>query len=114
VHPALLNRLHALTANLPQSAPVGNQNEPLGCFVDSPEDLILPGQDLWEDVIDPTFNRVIGFGKSTPKIAALIRCGEYGMDGFCNWTTACVECLGIPLSVLKMRLDRVMQAMVYL
>src|SRR5882762_2790937 len=93
-------------ANLPQSVPVGNQNEPLGCFADSPEDLILPGQDPWEDVI--------GFGKSTPEIAALIRCGEYGMDGFCNWTTACIERLGIPLSILKMRLDRVMQAMVYL
>jgi hypothetical protein len=43
-------------------------------------DFVLPGQDAWEDIIDPTFNHVIGFGMSTPEIAALIRRGEYEMD----------------------------------
>ena len=105
---------HTLTANLPQSIPVGNQNELLGCFAARPEDLILPGQDAWEDVINPTFDCVIGFGKSVPEIAAFIRHGEYGMDGFCNWTMACIEHLNVPTSVLKIRLDRVMQAMVHL
>jgi hypothetical protein len=37
------------------------------CFADNPEDLVLPGQDTWEDVIDLVFNCVIGYGKSTPK-----------------------------------------------
>ena len=109
-----LSRLYSLTANLPQSIPIGNQNEPLGCFAVNPQDLILPGQDAWEDVIDPTFNRVIGFGKSTPEIAALIRRGEYGMDGFCNWTKLCIENLEISSLLLETRLDRVMQAMVHL
>ena len=102
---ALLSRLYALTANLPQSIPIGSQNEPFGCFAVNPQDLILPGQDAWEDVIDPTFNRVIGFGKSTPEIAALIRRGEYGMDGFFNWTMLCIEHLGILTSLLETRLD---------
>jgi hypothetical protein len=77
----------------------------LGCFAVRPEDLILPGQDAWEDVINPTFNHMIGFGKSVPEIAAFISCGEYGMDGFCNWTTACIECLNVLTLVLEIRLD---------
>jgi hypothetical protein len=110
--PTLLSRLNALVASLPVSIPIGKRDEPLACFATNPQDLVLPSQDAWEDVIDPTFNCVVGFGKSTPEIAALIQCGKYGMDGFCKWTTACIKQLGIPLSVLEMRLERVMQAMV--
>jgi hypothetical protein len=112
--PTLLSQLRTLTASLPVSIPIGKRDEAFGCFAINPEDLVLPGQDAWEDVIDPTFNRVIGFGKSTPEIAALIRRGEYGMDGFCKWTTACIEQLGIPSSVLEMRLEWVMHAMVHM
>ena len=110
----LLRRLRALAASLPPSVPVGDQDEPFACFAAKPEALILPGQDAWEDIIDPTYNRVVGFGKSVPEIAALIRRGNYGMDGFCNWTTACIERMGIASSLLEARLDRVMQAMIHL
>jgi hypothetical protein len=82
--PSLLAQLHTLTANLPLSVPIGNRDEPLGCFSVNPEDLVLTGQDAWEEVVDPTFNQVIGYGKSTLEIAAFIRRGEYGMDGFCK------------------------------
>jgi hypothetical protein len=111
--PTLLTRLHTLAVNLPLSIPIGSQDEPLGCFAVNPKDLILADQDAWEDVIDPMFNQVIGFGKSTLEIAAFIRRGEYGMDGFCKWTAVCVEQLGIPLSLLEMRLERVIQAMIH-
>lgn len=52
----LLSRLQVLTANLPLSVPIGSLDEPLACFAVNPRDLIQPGQDAWEDVIDPTFN----------------------------------------------------------
>ena len=41
-HTALLSQLYALTANLPQSIPIGSQNEPFGCFAVNSQDLILP------------------------------------------------------------------------
>ena len=52
----LLLKLQVLTANLPLSVPIGCLDEPLACFAVNPRDLIQPGQDAWEDVIDPTFN----------------------------------------------------------
>lgn len=110
----LLSRLRALTVNLPLSVPIGYQGEPLACFAVNPELLVQPGQDAWEDVVDPTFNQVIGFGRTTIEIAGFIRRGQYGMDGFCNWTAACLESLKISPSLLEMRLDRVMQAMIHL
>ena len=110
----MLSRLRALIANLPLSVPVGQLDEPLACFAVNPKDLILPGQDAWEDVIDPTFNQVIGFGKTTIDIAKVIRRGEYGMDGFYNWTASCLEHLNIAPSLLEIRLDRIMQAMIHL
>jgi hypothetical protein len=102
----LLSCLHLLTANPPQSVPIGNQDEPFACFAENPGDLVFLGQDAWEDVI--------GYGKSTPKIAVLIRCGPYRMDAFCNCTTACIEHLNISVTLLEMRLDCVIQAMIHL
>jgi hypothetical protein len=99
---------------LPLSVPIGRQDEPLACFAVNPENLVQAGQDAWEDVIDPTFNQVIGFGRTTVEIAGFIRRGEYGMDGFCNWTEKCLECLHIAPSLLEMRLERVAQAMIHL
>ena len=52
VHGSLLSRLRILTANLPISVPIGRQDEPLGCFAVNPKDLLQPGQDAWEDVIE--------------------------------------------------------------
>jgi hypothetical protein len=110
----LLSRLRVLTKNLPLSVPIGRPDEPLACFAVNPKDLIQPGQDAWEDIIDPTFNRVVGFGMTIIDIAQVIRRGEYGMDGFCNWTSSCLEHLNIAPSLLEIRLDRVMQAMMHL
>jgi len=108
----LISRLHNLTANLPASVPLGGENEPLSCFATSPVNSILPGEDAWESVINPTLDRVIGFGRSTPEIALFIRCGPLGMDGFCNWITACIEDLGVSADILEGRLEHVMQAMI--
>ena len=36
------------------------------------------------------------------------------MVGFCNWTASCLKHLNITLSLLKIRLDCVMQAMMHL
>jgi hypothetical protein len=103
-----------LTTNLPILIPVGKQDEPLGCFAVNLQDLILPDQDAWKDIIDPTFNCVIGFGKSTPEITVLIRRRTYRMDRFCDWTTVCIENLGTLSPLLEMRLECVMQAMMNL
>jgi hypothetical protein len=112
-HPTrMLARLRALTVSLPSSVPVGTSAEPLGCFASDPQLLLLPGQDTWEDVIDPTYNRVLGFGKTTVEISGIIRRGKFGMDGVCNWTQSCIKKLDIAPALLEMRLDRLMQAII--
>jgi hypothetical protein len=73
--------------------------EPLACFATHPQSLLLPGQDIWEDVIDPTYNHVLGFGRTTAEISGIIRQGKFGMDGVCSWTESCIEELGITLTV---------------
>jgi hypothetical protein len=61
----LLTRLRALTLSLPVSVPTGTPTEPLALFSNNPKDLVLPGEDAREDVVDPAFNWVIGFGTTT-------------------------------------------------
>lgn len=40
--------------------------------------LVLADQDVWEDVVNPTLDHVLGFGRSTDSLHALIRRGKYG------------------------------------
>lgn len=110
----LLTRLCTYTKTLPLSVPLSTPLDLFANFSNNPEDLIEPGSDAWEDVIDPTFNRVIGFRLTTAQLASLIRRGHYGMDGFCEWTAMCINVLHISLALLEMRVERVINAMINL
>jgi hypothetical protein len=110
----LLMRLRTYTQNLPLSIPLGTPSDPFANFSSNPEDLIKPGSDAWEHVIDPAFNRVIGFGLTTAQLADLIKWGHYGMDGFCEWTATCINVLHIAPALLETRVERVIDAMVNL
>ena len=110
-HP-LITRLRALVASLPTSVPIGTDNDEFACFVVDLMTMVQPGNDLWEDVINPTYDWVIGFGRSALDIVGLIRRGQYRMVGFCNWSEACIERLDILPSLLEGRLGKVMQAMI--
>jgi hypothetical protein len=61
-------------------------------FLLDPTTQLLPGQDAWEDLVDPTFNRAIGFVRTTVQISELIRRGSYGMDGLCDWMESRFGC----------------------
>ena len=93
------------------SVAIGNASDVFACFSGDPTTQLLPGHDAWEDLIDPTFNREIGFGRTTLEISALIRRGKYGMDGLCNWTESCFESLNIAPALLEARLEKVINAM---
>jgi hypothetical protein len=110
----LLSQLQTLTKNLPTSIPLSTIAEPLTSFAVNPKDLVEDRKDAWETVVDPTFNRVIGFGVTTAQIAGFIRRGPYGMDGFCSWTESCFQTLNIALSLLEGQIERIMLAMINL
>jgi hypothetical protein len=40
--------------------------------------------ELWE-YINKATDRVFGYGMGTQELSALIRRGQYGMDGVCDW-----------------------------
>lgn len=97
--------------HLPDSVPIGQDTEPFAVFSGNPRDLIAAEDDPWEDVIDPSLNRVIGFGTSTRQIADMIRRGPLGIDGFCRWIEICMVELKISPELLEMRLERVFDAL---
>ena len=111
-HP-LITHLCTLSSRLPEIVPIGQESDPLAVFSGDPRDLIVADSDddLWESVIDPTLNRVIGFGISTRQIADIIRRGPFGIDGFCQWIKICTVELKISPALLEMRLERVSDAL---
>jgi hypothetical protein len=109
-HP-LVTRLRTISMRLPDSVPIGQDTEPFAMFSGDPRDSIVAEDDPWENVIDPSLNRVIGFGTSTRQIADMIRRGPLGIDGFCRWIEICMVELKISPELLEMRLERVFDAL---
>jgi hypothetical protein len=109
-HP-LATRLHALSSHLPESIPIGQESEPFAVFSGDPRDSVVAGEDPWEVFIDPSLNRVIGFGATTRQIADIVRRGRFGIDGFCKWIDICVVELRISPGLLEGKLERVFDAL---
>ena len=76
-------KLRITIQNLPETVAVGLPSDELAVFFTPAKDFVEDGQDAWEDVVNPTLDRVFGFGATADSIRALIRRGPYGMDGVC-------------------------------
>jgi hypothetical protein len=109
IHPSL-QRLQDLATRLPSSIPLGQISDTIAIFSHDPRLNLVTDEDPWETLVDPTLNRVIGYGKQTVEIAGLIRRGEYGIDGFCNYIKICINDLNIAPALLETRLERVADA----
>jgi hypothetical protein len=109
-HP-LVARLRSVSAHLPESVPVGQDSDPFAVFSGDPRNSIVAGDDPWESIVDPCLNRVIGYGVSTDQIAATIRRGPFGIEGFCRWIEICMVELKIAPELLEMKLERVFDAL---
>ena len=86
--------LRALTASVPTSVPIGIENDQFTYFAVDLKS-IISGKDPWGDTINPTYDQMIGFGRSALDIAGLIRRGQYRMEGLFNRSKACIARLDI-------------------
>jgi hypothetical protein len=111
-HP-LITRLCALSSQLPEDIPIGQESDPFAIFSGDPQESIVANSndDPWEYVVDPALNRVIGFGVSARQIADIIKRGPFGIDGFCQWIKICMVELEVSPVLLEMRLVRVFDAL---
>jgi hypothetical protein len=96
---------------LPHTVPAGVPLDPLAALSCLPKDLIFDGQDAWEDVVNPMLDRLLGFGTTQDDIHALIRRGQYGMDGVYRYFRSCICDLDIPVGLLEGKIGRLVDAM---
>ncbi|KAF9473610.1 hypothetical protein BDN70DRAFT_937308 [Pholiota conissans] len=112
-HTLLQDLLHTIQS-LPTSIPVGLPSDDLGALFYSPKDLLQDGEDAWEDVINPTLDRLLGFGIDSTALQALIRRGDFGMDGVYRYFKTCICELSIDAGLLEGKIGRLIEAMVVL
>jgi hypothetical protein len=98
--------------NLPDTVPLGLPEDSLAALSYSPKDLLLDDQDAWEDVVNPTLDRILGFGVTSDAIRDLIRRGRYGMDSVYRYFHTCVHDLGIHAGLFEGKIERLLAAMV--
>lgn len=111
-HPLLQDLARAVNL-LPSSIPIGISSDTLAVFSSPPTTaLLLDGQDPWEEVVNPTFDQVFGFGATAKSIQDVIRRGEYGMTGVFYYLKCCIHELGIDAGLLEGRIGRIVASMV--
>jgi hypothetical protein len=108
----LLTRLRMTSKALPVSVPEGTIDDELaklsGDF--SLEVANVEPDEVWE-YINKATDRVFGYGMGTQELSALIRHGQYGMDGVCDWLERAVIKLGSEAILLEGRIGRLIDAM---
>lgn len=108
----LLTRLRMTSKALPVSVPEGTIDDELanlsGDF--SLEVANVEPDEVWE-YINKATDRVFGYGMGTQELSVLIRRGQYGMDGVCDWLERAVIKLGSEAILLQGRIGRLIDAM---
>lgn len=85
---------------MPDMIAMGTQNDQMAMFAQHPTKLAQDGQNAWEDAINPFLHSVFDYGMTTIQMANMIWCGPLGIDGLCDWITACIDKLGIEPEML--------------
>jgi hypothetical protein len=107
--PKMIFELRTLAARLPNSIPEGTLGDKLAPFAQRP--YIGPNvETFWEEVADPILNNLIGYGQTDEVIKKLIRRGELGLDGLCNWLEFILTEAGVNETLLEMKVDRLSNA----
>ena len=96
----LLRRLHVTILNLPSTVPLENESDSIASFSSDPRLGLEGGRDVWEDVIHPSFDKLL-YNRTTINVSQVIRCGPLGMDGFYEWVQTCILHLNISSQLLK-------------
>lgn len=107
----LLKHIRAATFQLPTSIPAGSFADSLSRFSGDLEAAFASEEyeSMWE-MVDKELNRAIGFEKSIAEIGNIIRRGRLGMDGLCDWLSACLDRSDIPPELLEPKLSRLLEA----
>ncbi|KAJ6459302.1 hypothetical protein C8R45DRAFT_942329 [Mycena sanguinolenta] len=113
----LLARFRLVISTLPPTIPLASDSDPITSFAINPATLVGPGQDPWEDVIHRAIDSLMydgGRSKNSLELSHSIRRGENGMSGLANWMEKCFFDLHISLGMLEPRIERLIQAMLFL
>jgi hypothetical protein len=111
----LLTHLRIISKALPFSIPEGVRDDQLAALSGdfSLEVATIDPDMLWE-YINKATDRVFGYGMGVQELSALIRRGQYGMDGVCTWLKHVVVKLGGEAIMLEGCIGWLIEAMEFL
>jgi hypothetical protein len=109
----LLSELAHVARTLPLSVAIAVPTDALAAYSGHPRLELENGDDPWE-MVDRALNRTLGYGKTVPEIALIIRRGPLGIDGMVNWLHRAVFDLKIDEALLENKVRRVIEAMISL
>jgi len=62
--------------------------------------------EIFETIVNPKLDQVLGCNRSDEEIRAMIRKGRLGMDGVYKWFETIIEVYGVEGNLLETRLER--------
>jgi len=108
----ILDRLRDAIGNIPCSVPEANSSDELAGYNRSTALSAcsgIPQDEIWEN-INPGLDRMLGFGRPKGEIQELVRRGEMGVQGFCEYLKVLVDEGGIVGGLIEGKVSALVEA----
>jgi hypothetical protein len=109
----LLERLHDLISNLPNTIPEASDTDILAVFSGNPHDIDIPsltGDALWEELLNGMMKSAFGWGDEG-KMEDIIRRGRKGLDGLFNFVKHFIVKRGVSEGLFEGKLMNLMTSL---
>ncbi|KAG6905140.1 hypothetical protein DXG01_004635 [Tephrocybe rancida] len=103
----VIRRLRDLIVLLPNRVPEAKADDILAIFGGQPagfDDPGLPSEDIWQEIMNPTLKRVLGWGTEMD-LVPIIKRGPLGMDGFLAFIEYFVTVRKVPEFLVEGKLE---------
>jgi hypothetical protein len=70
---------------------------------------MVENAEIWE-AVNPTLDRILGFGRTKEEIRTIVRRGEQGLQGFCAFLRYLVEEKGVTAGLLDRKINTLLSA----
>ncbi|KAG6904704.1 hypothetical protein DXG01_007798 [Tephrocybe rancida] len=109
----VIHQLRDLIVLLPNTVPEAKADDILAIFGGEPasfDDPGLPSEDIWQEMMNPTLKRVLGWGTEMDLVPVIKR-GPLGMDGFLAFIEYFVTVRKVPEFLVEGKLGHLIQTL---
>ncbi|KAE9388946.1 hypothetical protein BT96DRAFT_1003710 [Gymnopus androsaceus JB14] len=105
----LTSSLQSLVCSYSSAIPEATAVSDIARVTGDPCDLVSDPDEAWE-MLNPIIHSVFGYQANPDTVRHLVRRGQFGIEGFCDWVMACAKKLHVDSALLEPKVQLLLEA----